>query len=56
MSDPLSDECAYCGSPSVLDEAWFCDRPKCWAAWEAECQAAEQDMADKRGWVPLEDE
>lgn len=39
MSDPLSDKCAYCGSPAVMDDAWFCSRPGCWAAYEAECRA-----------------
>jgi len=36
MSDPLSDECLYCGSSYVLDDAWFCDRHECWAAYERE--------------------
>jgi hypothetical protein len=38
MSDPLSAVCAYCGSPDVLDDAWFCDTPACWAAYEADCR------------------
>lgn len=37
MSDPLSDVCDYCGSPDVLDDAWFCGRSACWAAYEADC-------------------
>lgn len=44
MSDPLSDHCLYCGSPNVLDDAWFCDRRECRAAYEAE-EKAEIDRA-----------
>lgn len=36
MSDPLSDVCAYCGSPDVLDDAWWCESQECWQAYEAE--------------------
>lgn len=38
MSDPFSTHCAYCGSPDVLDDAWFCDKPACWDAYDAECR------------------
>jgi len=40
MSDPLSDVCAYCGSPDVLDDAWWCDRLECWDAYKEECREA----------------
>jgi len=43
MSDPLSDECLYCGSSYVLDDAWFCDRHECWAAYEREGTQATLD-------------
>jgi len=33
MSEPLTTDCAYCGSPDVLDDAWFCDKAECWAAY-----------------------
>lgn len=36
MSDPLSDVCIYCGSPDVLDDAWWCDKPLCWLMYEKE--------------------
>lgn len=36
MSEPFSDKCAYCGSPDVLDDAWFCERPECWQAYYRE--------------------
>lgn len=36
MSDPISTRCAYCGSPNVLDDAWFCGNTTCWAAYETE--------------------
>lgn len=37
MSDPLSTECAYCGSPDVIDDAWWCQRRECWQAYDDEC-------------------
>ena len=40
MSEPLSDVCAYCGSPDVLDDAWWCDTASCWQAYEKEGKAA----------------
>lgn len=36
MSEPLSDFCIYCGSPDVLDDAWYCDKPLCWMSAEKE--------------------
>jgi hypothetical protein len=44
VSDPLSDRCLYCGSLAVLDDAWFCSRVECYAAYE--CESAE-DFNDK---------
>lgn len=38
MSDPLADKCAYCGSTEVMDDAWFCDKSACWAAYMNEAQ------------------
>lgn len=49
MSDPLSTECAYCGSPAVLDDAWWCDRLQCWEAYRADIQ----DYADHEARTPL---
>lgn len=34
MSEPLSDACVYCGSPDVLDDAWWCEKPLCWMLYE----------------------
>lgn len=36
MSEPLSETCAYCGSPDVMDDAWWCEDPACWDAYERE--------------------
>lgn len=39
MSDPFCDFCVYCGSPNVLDDAWFCDRHECYVDYQNEEQA-----------------
>jgi hypothetical protein len=36
MSDPITKTCEYCGSPHVMDDAWWCDSPECWEAYNAE--------------------
>ena len=38
MSEPLSTNCAYCNSPDVLDDAWWCDKPLCWLMYEKEAK------------------
>lgn len=38
MSYPMSETCEYCGSPHVMDDAWWCDEPECWAAYYRECE------------------
>ena len=38
MSEPLSDICVYCGSPDVLDDAWWCDKLLCWLMYRKECE------------------
>lgn len=40
MSDPLSEACVYCGSPDVLDDAWWCESYSCWWAYYRECEEA----------------
>ena len=37
MSEPFTDECVYCGSLEVMDDAWWCWRKACWKAYEREC-------------------
>lgn len=37
MSDPFTEQCVYCGSPDVMDDAWWCPKRECWAAYEHEC-------------------
>jgi hypothetical protein len=36
MSDPITNTCEYCGSPHVLDDAWWCEAPECWEAYYRE--------------------
>jgi hypothetical protein len=38
MSDPITEKCAYCGSPDVIDDAWWCSRHECWNAYYKECE------------------
>lgn len=38
MSYPMSETCEYCGSPDVMDDAWWCEAPECWAAYYRECE------------------
>lgn len=37
MSEPFTETCQYCGSPEVLDDAWWCD--ECWDAYYEEYEA-----------------
>jgi hypothetical protein len=53
MSDPLSDRCLYCGSRSVLDDAWFCSRPQCYAAYESESAKGFNDKLRACGLTEL---
>jgi hypothetical protein len=34
----MAEMCMYCGSPQVMDDAWWCDRPECWKAYYRECE------------------
>lgn len=37
MSEPpLSETCVYCGSPDVMDDAWWCEKQACWEAYDRE--------------------
>lgn len=36
MSDPITKTCEYCGSPDVMDDAWWCEAPECWDAYYRE--------------------
>jgi len=36
MSYPMTDTCAYCDSPDVMDDAWWCEKSECWEAYDAE--------------------
>lgn len=29
MADPLAERCLYCGSRSVIDDAWWCEKREC---------------------------
>jgi hypothetical protein len=49
MSEPLSETCFYCGSPDVMDDAWWCEASECWDAYYRE----EQDRADYEARTPL---
>lgn len=40
MSEPYSERCSYCGSPNVLDDAWFCSSRGCFEVYMAEMKAA----------------
>lgn len=36
MSEPFCPTCEYCGSPEVLDDAWWCG--ECWDEYYDECE------------------
>ena len=38
MSDPITNICVYCGSPDVMDDAWWCSSPACWDNAEEEAK------------------
>lgn len=38
MSSPITETCEYCGSPDVMDDAWWCDAPACCSAYDRECE------------------
>lgn len=39
MSEPFTERCIYCGSPDVMDDAWWCWEPACWDAYERDERA-----------------
>lgn len=45
MSEPFTDKCVYCGSPDVLDDAWWCSRRECWDAHYRDEQAYQEREA-----------
>lgn len=49
MSVPFTETCEYCGSPHVMDDAWWCDSRECWAAYYRECE----ERAAYKDRVPL---
>jgi hypothetical protein len=49
MSYPMAETCFYCGSPDVMDDAWWCEAPECWDAYYRE----EQERADYEARTPL---
>ncbi len=49
MSDPLSEVCIYCGSPDVLDDAWWCYKPLCGLL----AQRDEREEAELEERLPL---
>jgi hypothetical protein len=46
MSDPLTPACAYCGSPEVIDDAWWCGNVECERAAFADTPRWGMDLGD----------
>lgn len=46
MSEPFTDKCVYCGSPDVLDDAWWCEKGVCWQLYYADVEK-ERDYEER---------